>query len=168
MTSRTREERIALIAAVDGLRVGDLVCYRNVNWPVGHEVTGAVYMRPYVSGTGVEPCVAGHSLMAMATCGTLAEFEVVGDAAEPFYVNDPRVEPKPGDIVRDADSDLACIWVNDDPGCCADGHAWRHSIMQRDLTSKCEVHRGRWFPRAELPPRLRLLVDGATGQVVDQ
>jgi hypothetical protein len=80
---------------------------------------------------------------------------VISRVPRPFYVNHPRTEPVPGDVVRDADEAAGRLtWVYADPrdvGC-----EWRCSVVNDDP----------WCGRQDMPARLRLLVDGETGQVV--
>lgn len=74
---------------------------------------------------------------------------VVSRAPRPLYVNHPRTEPVPGDVVRDADS--------------GDPRTWHYLTWPGgpwyDL-------RGNGKKRVDLPTRLRLLVDGETGRCV--
>ena len=79
---------------------------------------------------------------------------VVSRAPRPLYVNHPRTEPVAGDVVRDADDDTGDqrTWMLD-----AGGHVrtpWRCGFI------------GGSYTRGDLPARLRLLVDGETGQAV--
>lgn len=70
----------------------------------------------------------------------------------PLYVNHPRTEPVPGDVVRNADvncGDETRTWFLDYVG------HWRVTRAHKTELSGCN-----------LPARLRLLVDGETGQVV--
>lgn len=77
---------------------------------------------------------------------------VVSRAARPLYVNHPRTEPVPGDVVRDADSSN-------------DRHTWVKNVD--GFTHEWLAVPGHvYVPREQLPDRLRLLVDGETGQVV--
>lgn len=75
---------------------------------------------------------------------------VVSRAPRPLYVNHPRTEPVPGDVVRDAEVLApAGVWLRP-----WDNGAWIYADGgTRHLNS-------------ELPTCLRLLVDGETGQVV--
>lgn len=87
----------------------------------------------------------------MEMWGTLT---VISRAPRPLYVNHPRTEPVPGDVVRDADeADSELVWWFD-PNNANGRRPWTAS---------------RWpgfYSRQELPARLRLLVDGETGQAV--
>ena len=78
-------------------------------------------------------------------------FTVISRA--PLYVNHPRTEPVPGDVARDEGSNHALavfIFVPEEDG----GPRWLDTA-------------GDWFSPAEMcEKRLRLLVDGETGQVV--
>jgi hypothetical protein len=82
---------------------------------------------------------------------------VVSRAPRPLYVNSDRTEPVPGDVVRDADDDeRSGTWA----------------FVARDWGNRNLP----WIPlhgedrrgclRGQLPARLRLLVDGTTGQPV--
>jgi hypothetical protein len=74
---------------------------------------------------------------------------VVSRAPRPLYVNHPRTEPVIGDVARDADNDSDTMtWSS-----LGSPSAWYDTA-------------GYSVGRAELPARLRLLVDGETGQVV--
>jgi hypothetical protein len=77
---------------------------------------------------------------------------VTSRAPRPLYVNHDRTEPVPGDVVRDADSDDTRVWLFD--GDAPERRPWYPS----NDTHMCA--------RDDLPTRLRLLVDGETGQVV--
>lgn len=81
---------------------------------------------------------------------------VISRAPRPLYVNHDRTEPVPGDVVRDADAPSSATTYDR----CVDGvgiHAWRTTGGVTWLVGD---------RLANLPARLRLLVDGATGQVV--
>ena len=79
---------------------------------------------------------------------------IISRAPRSLYVNHSRTEPVAGDVVRDADSDDPTVWIHADP---AGATQWaRGGSYEGDW----------WFDRSELPERLRLLVDGETGQVV--
>jgi hypothetical protein len=70
-----------------------------------------------------------------------------------LYVNHPRTEPVPGDVVRDADDENSKrTWRNDN-----DGRFCWWGMGGGEAT---------FNSRAELPDHLRLLVDGQTGEVV--
>ncbi len=77
---------------------------------------------------------------------------VVSRAPRPLYVNHPRTEPMPGDVVRDADKGPIRwpIWLRQ-------ASRWAELNCDNSCT---------WRGPHELPTRLRLLVDGETGQVV--
>ena len=66
-----------------------------------------------------------------------------------LYVNHDRTEPVPGDVVRDADNPEWNGWL----------------YLRSDNGRWLDSSRGEWFEKA-MPTRLRLLVDGETGQVV--
>ena len=80
-----------------------------------------------------------------------AVLTVIGRKARPLYVNHPRLEVRCGDVVRDAEDDTdPRTWVSDG----LSDNAW------------CELTSFDVWEREDLPVRLRLLVDGETGQVV--
>jgi hypothetical protein len=128
-------------AAVADLREGDVVELRHPGWQ-GAVVTGPVYL----GGGGL--WVASHRLVG-GPWASLLQVTVVSRAPRPLYVNHPRTEPVAGDVVRDADNDEWNGWL------------YLRSNNGRWLDSS----RGEWFEKA-MPARLRLLVDGETGQVV--
>lgn len=82
----------------------------------------------------------------------VTEMVVVSRAPRPLYVNHDRTEPVPGDVVRDADNQN-------------DARTWSRNIdgFSNEWHSNRANH---YVPREKLPARLRLLVDGETGQVV--
>lgn len=134
------------VEQVQDLREGDVVTIRNVNWPEGATVTGPLYSQDYSN----DLFIAGHPIKTQAACGTPAEFILIARTPRPVYVNHPRTESAPRDVVRDADDEgNRNTWFR------THDHGWRSM----------------WTPinrlgRDQLPDRLRLLVDGETGQVV--
>lgn len=84
-----------------------------------------------------------------------AELTVVSRAPRPLYVNHPRTKPAPGDVVRSADDDDDVVYVCASP---RSECAWLLPVGDRDALL--------YMSRSVLPTRLRLLVDGDTGQVV--
>lgn len=84
-----------------------------------------------------------------------ATLTVISRAPRPLYVNHSRTTPVPGDVVRDADDD-------------GNRQTWQHdgnpdSWWQPGPYGSPQRKR---LLREALPHRLRLLVDGETGQVV--
>jgi hypothetical protein len=77
---------------------------------------------------------------------------VVSRAPRPLYVNHDRAEPVPGDVVRDADTEITKhTWVKN-----VDGFSNEWLAVPGHV----------YVPRKQLPDRLRLLVDGETGMPV--
>jgi hypothetical protein len=83
--------------------------------------------------------------------GRRSTLTVVSRAPRPLYVNHDRTEPVPGDVVRDADSGDPTVWLCTNP---TKGFDWWHRADEGFCHSE------------DLPARLRLLVDGSTGEVV--
>jgi hypothetical protein len=137
---------------VADLQPGDVVGYHDYYWPEGHTVTGALYARDEFL------CLAGQVIRfphGEVTAGGRqgGTLTVVSRAPRPLYVNSDRTEPVPGDVVRDADSDDAMVWMFD--AAATDKEApW------------CPPVGDDYHDRSQMPARLRLLVDGETGQVV--
>jgi hypothetical protein len=132
---------------VADLRPGDVVEMTNERWPEGTAVRGPLWLDHETLQVGAEvvrhwdgrhPYDIGKSLT------------VLSRAPRPLYVNHPRTEPVAGDVVRDADSGHNGVWFCSTPGT---GRPW---IGSDDGD----------YRRDALPDRLRLLVDGETGQVV--
>jgi hypothetical protein len=137
---------------VADLREGDVVEYHRSDWPDGVVIRGPLHRSK-----------SGGQWIGLATFairfddGDVNGFAfdkdttltVVSRAPRPLYVNHDRTEPVPGDVVRDADSDDPATWHY----LTWPGGPWY------DL-------RGNGKPREALPARLRLLVDGETGQAV--
>lgn len=134
------------------LREGDAVELRDSRWG-GVTISGPVRL------TGMGLCVG--PLLIVGPDGREPydpdgpierSLTVVSRAPRPLYVNHDRAEPYPGDVVRDADCDYPDdqrTWMYDDTRL-----PWFCGFM------------GENYGRINLPDRLRLLVDGATGQVV--
>lgn len=118
---------------------GDVIEARHPGWPEGQVIRGPVGF------FGAELRVAGYTVNELPDPWVLT---VVSRAPRPLYVNHHRAEPVPGDVVRDADQDHPGIWVRA-----------RRSWVTVDGDQVEE-----WKDAA--PHRLRLLVDGETGQVV--
>jgi hypothetical protein len=141
---------------VPELYEGDVVRVRKVNWPEWVSVTGPVY---YPRGLpDRQPYVGGCPIRTMAVCGTLAEFELIEKALRPMYVNHPRTEPMPGDVVRDADDDASTrVWIYGPHGG-ADARPWMGSL--NGYVEFISIDSDRF------PKRALLLVDGETGMAV--
>jgi hypothetical protein len=93
------------VEQVRSLQEGDTVRFRHVNWPEDRAVTGKVYLSNQTGRS--EPRAAGHPLLTMAACGTLAEFEILARAAdgakaeaEADPIRSALSEVKEGDVVR--------------------------------------------------------------------
>ncbi len=89
---------------------------------------------------------------SLPSSGERCTITVVSRVPRPLYVNYPRTEPMPGDVVRDADKGPTHwpIWLRQ-------VSRWAELNCDNSCT---------WRGPHELPARLRLLVDGETGQVV--
>jgi hypothetical protein len=140
---------------VKDLRPGDVVELHRQGWANdvvvrgtlrGDSCVGELYIGDYsiFSENGNEP----DWLTFPGTTLT-----VVYRAPRPLYVNHDRTEPVVGDVVRDAGNET-------------DARTWtrnvRASVSYEWHDNKANVY----VPREKLPDRLRLLVDGSTGQVV--
>jgi hypothetical protein len=132
---------------VADLRRGDVVELRDSRWG-GVTITGAVRetaLGPYVGPLiiakkdGSDPFDPDGPVDRTLT--------VVSRAPRPLYVNHPRTKPVPGDVVRDADDDSDVETWN------TTGPSWFDRY-------------GYGLSRSDLPDRLRLLVDGETGDTV--
>jgi hypothetical protein len=128
---------------VADLQPGDVVEMVASHWPEGTSWRGPLY------GSGGELRVAG-GLVRYDNGDPMDDarwsLTVVSRAPRPLYVNHPRTEPVPGDVVREDDPEGAATWLMDSFG------TWQ----SKDSTCRPEHMEG----------RLRLLVDGETGQVV--
>lgn len=78
-----------------------------------------------------------------------ATLTVISRAPRLLYVNHPRTKPVPGDVVRDAELQNRNQWMH----------------VRRNVWANID---GGLDSRIGLPERLRLLVDGETGDVVPQ
>jgi len=138
---------------VADLREGDIV---EMSWACeGGQIT---IRGPLWGGRGEQLSVAGYwvresdgaPVQALGPRGSRT-LTVISRAPQPLYVNHDRSEPVPGDVVRDADSDDANTWVRNRKGF---SYEWLNNRTHD------------YVPREKLPDRLRLLVDGTTGEVV--
>lgn len=139
---------------VADLRPGDVVEVAADHWPSGSVWRGPVYeaLGDLRVAGGLVRYDDGEPLR-----GAEWTLTVVSRAPRPLYVNHDRTEPVPGDVVRDADSDLDVdrrVWL-----CDPAGDWW---------TGAEDTVRMAGSPTFEIgfPERLWLLVDGETGQVV--
>jgi len=125
---------------VADLRPGDVVdLVTRERITVAQVVDGEAY--PYI-GDGSAP--------------ELLSLTVISRAPRPLYVNHDRTEPVAGDVVRDADGGDGRVWIVDASGDCWTPHAGT-VYMKGATLDRLGI---------TLPDRLRLLVDGETGQVV--
>jgi hypothetical protein len=142
---------------VADLRPGDVVELRLDDWAKGAAIRGP--LRSTEQETLVLPIPGGDGVYWVrgdnghAFDGAHRTLTVISRAPRPLYVNHHRTEPVPGDVVRDADSGHNAVWLCGDPG---------------DPGRLCWAQSGPpfWVSRDRLPDRLRLLVDGETGEVV--
>lgn len=126
-------------------RIGDVLRAKHSAWPEGSFIQGPVFM------FGTHLSVAGFSIDGIENLRELWTVEVI--ETKHAYVNVDR-DPVPGDIVRDADdADDTATYSPADRRTNSDDTWW-------------ENRTGSTLSRDELPDRLRLLVDGETGQVV--
>jgi hypothetical protein len=129
---------------VADLQRGDVV---ELRWPNHPDVVVSGPLRPRGGGQWVGPVpVIGPS----GEMHDGIDLTVVSRAPRPLYVNHPRTEPVPGDVVRDADGNAGVTWVLAD----TDRRPWISPALET------------WVKQEELPARLRLLVDGETGMTV--
>jgi hypothetical protein len=136
---------------VADLQPGDVVEVASEEWPAGTVVRGPLWMQDgetlQVARTvvrhwdGHEPFDTGLTLT------------VVSRAPRPLYVDSDKTEPDPGDVVRDADDGRSLS-------------AWLYGRSELGIMAWRGTVTGVWHLRDILPARLRLLVDGETGQVV--
>lgn len=137
---------------VADLREGDVVEYRRDEWPEGAVVRAPLERGSYDDTLYV---LGGHFGVVGAKGAPYdrrATLTVVSRAPRSLYVNHSRTSPVPGDVVRDADSDDPLrLWITTSN---EDGDTWWVN------------HDADWCDAESLPTRLRLLVDGETGEVV--
>jgi hypothetical protein len=139
---------------VADLREGDVVEVAHEDWPEGTVVRGPLWL---MDGETLQVArIVVRHWDGRHPFDTGLSLTVISRAPRPLYVNHPRTEPVAGDVVRDADSNdpLALFIYVPDPGEAADD-PWPWLCTDAD-----------WKARRGLPARLRLLVDGETGQVV--
>jgi hypothetical protein len=137
---------------VADLQPGDVVELRDDRWPevvirgpVRITENGDSYA---VGELGISPAFLPEFRQPYnAATRTLT---VVSRAPRPLYVNHPRTEPAGGDVARDADGDLpGRVWVY-----AGIAGTWRWAEHPSEAAGQLK------------DVRLRLLVDGETGQVV--
>lgn len=124
------------------LRPGDVVELAAPLWPDGTVIRGGLH------GSAPNDLFVGPVRIQDYVGIGILSLTVVSRAPRPLYVNHPRTEPVPGDVVRDAD----------DP---SETQAWWFTTNVAPWKTG-----GGWTTREYLPDRLRLLVDGEVGQVV--
>lgn len=136
------------------LQPGDIVQFRYVAWPENTFLQGPLEGEEasnlYVGGHCVRYGKHQPRLPLLTGAATLI---ILARKPRQVYVNHPRTGPVPGDVVRDADDDDTLTW-----NCVEPDHT--NEFCWRDTGRG-----GQWRPE-DLPTRLRLLVDGETGQVV--
>lgn len=136
---------------VADLQPGDVVELRDERWPdvvtrgSVHESLGYLWLGDVVvKDKDPSRQFAPHT----------ATLTVVSRAPRPLYVNHPRTEPVPGDIVipvdHDPDDVVTWSWCPLRTGV----YRWRSTLDDS------------WLDRTDLDVDLRLLVDGKTGQTV--
>lgn len=133
------------------LQPGDVVEISHPEW-AGGRIRGPLYKETAWSVCGYLVIRNDGSVSDYLDRGDLT---VISRAPHPLYVNHPRTEPVAGDVVRADDEQLARTWLYADPGGSGE---W--------ITAGRERGEYDWADRDQLPTRLRLLVDGETGQVV--
>jgi hypothetical protein len=145
-------ERVAAMTITDNLQPGDVV---ELRFPSGTTIRGPL-VEEVTNRLGIAD--AGWDITSRGLTGPQpywvgrADLLVVSRAPRALYVNHDRTKPVPGDVVRDADSDSdPRTWVRNAEGF---SNEW--------MTTRAHFY----VPRENLPDRLRLLVDGETGQVV--
>lgn len=146
-------------AQLDELHDGDVVELTKSSRVHGATHVGDTFRGPVRKSTGGS-WVFGVSVLRWSD-GALGgwtdnyDLKIVERAPVPFYANHSRVEPVVGDVVRNAwDPDDTQVWMYDGPRAYRTTDVWWNASANR---------RG---SRNEMPDTLRLLVDGATGQVV--
>ena len=142
---------------VQDLRPGDVVEIRLDDWDSGQAIRGPLTPSDTFPGVlevripGGDGRYWGRSDNGHPVDPDHRTLTVVSRAPRPLYVNHDRPEPVPGDVVRDEDSDDPRTWTRNAKGF---SYEWLNSVSHD------------YEPREKLPARLRLLVDGETGQVV--
>lgn len=135
------------------LREGDVVEITSTNWGPGASMRGPLVAKEdgaldvgrigWTTSRGF--CVRRRD--GEPAWGNERTLTVISRVPRPLYVNHPRTEPVPGDVVRDADGET---WLRDSFG------TW-HSP-----DSTCDAE----HQDTGLAQPLRLLVSGSTGTVV--
>lgn len=135
------------------LRAGDLVDFRRDHWPSTAFVRGPLGQSDYDETLYILDGLYGVRQHNGSPYYIDSTVTLVERGLQPVYVNHSRTEPFSGDIVCDADAPsnhrLTYLFGDDD------SYPWRECMIN-----------GEWLPRDELPKRLRLLIDGETGEVV--
>jgi hypothetical protein len=140
---------------VADLRPGDVV---EMRFPSGASLRGPLTEVDFGAGAGLGIVDVGWQVRlsdgtpAWALTDLGANLTVVSRAPRRLYVNHPRTKPVPGDVARDAGSeDHGRVWVY---GSDTRKQFWRWSEYPSENAGPLST------------VRLRLLVDGETGQVV--
>ncbi|MCU1617357.1 MAG: hypothetical protein JWO98_4897 [Frankiales bacterium] len=132
---------------VKDLQPGDVVEVTHADWPDGTVVRGPLWMHDgetlQVSRIVIRHWDGRHPYDTGLT------LTVISRAPRPLYVNHPRTEPVPGDVVREDDPEGATTWLMDS------FRTWQSKDSTHDQD------RGFEWP-------LRLLVDGETGMTVPE
>jgi hypothetical protein len=140
---------------VADLQPGDVVEIVQGTWPAGTTLRGP--LRESRTGTlFIGDVVIRHNDGFPRRWNDFT-LTVISRAPRPLYVNHPRTEPVPGDVVRDeeagVDPALVVLRISVRPGI----ETW----MDQDGQERTYAH-------LSPPRRLHLLVDGETGQAVTQ
>lgn len=140
------KEQIEARELIKGLRSGDVVEIRHASYP-DVVISGALHEE------GRALCL-GHTLIRDGNGAAIwgGALTVVSRAPRPLYVNSDRTEPVPGDVVTLADhvhilGEYQPTWFWPERG------EWHGTYSAKPI-------------HGAMPARLRLLVDGTTGQVV--
>jgi hypothetical protein len=142
---------------VADLQPGDVVEYHRSDWPEGVVIRGPLH--PALNGApwiGLGDCAVRFDSGNINGYSTHEEttLTVVSRAPRPLYVNHPRTEPVPGDVMvpvsHSADDLATWSW------CPLRSGAYRWRDTQSDA----------WLAAEDIVDDLRLLVDGSTGEVV--
>lgn len=146
---------------VADLREGDVVELRRDDWP---DTITRGPLRTSDGSLEIADMIVRWADGSLPTWVGRGHLTVISRAPRPLYVNHPRTQPVPGDVVRDADSEArAQIWV-----CGEEPPGDRFEYPEARSWLRWNAGNGRWtyFPQSDLPASLRLLVNGETGQVV--
>jgi len=133
---------------VADLQPGDVVEVVHEDWPTGTVVRGPLWL---MDGETLQVArIVVRHWDGRHPYDTALTLTVVSRAPRPLYVNHPRTEPVPGDVVRDADGD-AWQFYRDEWWCAS--------------PDACDEDDPTGYPIEYYRP-LTLLWDGQTKQVV--